>query len=97
MTLPNINSNVPRNGVAPAEPGISPPSALDMAASFAGSMAKLAASGFKLVDEQTQRLRVGQCKPCPYRWENRCAICGCFFAKKAWLPQEDCPIGRWTV
>jgi hypothetical protein len=68
-----------------------------MAASFAGSMAKFAASGFKLVDEQTHRLRVGQCNRCPYRRENRCAICGCYFAKKAWLPHEDCSIGRWTV
>ncbi len=95
MTLPN--SNVPTNEVAPADPGVSPPTVLGMAASFAGSMAKFAASGFKLVDQQTHGLRVGQCNRCPYRRENRCAICGCYFAKKAWLPHGDCSIGRWPV
>ena len=81
----------------PSQAGVSPPTVLGMAASFAGSMAKFAASGFKRVDEESYHLRVGQCEPCSYRRGNRCMLCGCFFAQKAWLPHEDCPIGRWTT
>jgi hypothetical protein len=68
-----------------------------MAASFAGSMAKFAASGFKTLDERSHGLRMNACGPCEYRQAKRCACCGCFIAEKAWLPQEDCPIGRWPV
>ncbi len=93
MNIPQDNSDPSANR---SEPGVPPPTVLGMAASLAGSMAKFAASGFKHVDEQTHALRVGQCEQCPYRRENRCAVCGCFFAKKAWLPHEDCSIGRWT-
>jgi hypothetical protein len=70
---------------------------MGMAASLAGSMAKFAASGFKRVDEQTQKLRIDACNLCQYRRQNRCALCGCFFAKKAWLPHEDCSVGRWPI
>ena len=77
--------------------GTARPSFLGMAASFAGSMAKFAASGFKRVDEQSHRLRMAQCKPCEHRRRTRCDCCGCFIAKKAWLPHEDCPIGRWPL
>ena len=97
MIIPYSNGDPPTNRAASSDPAVPPPTILGMAASFAGSIAKFVASGFKLVDEQTQRLRVDQCSRCPYRRENRCAICGCYFAKKAWLPHEDCSIGRWTV
>jgi len=83
---------------APADasrPVTGPPSLLGMATSFVGSMAKFAASGFKRVDEPSHRLRIRQCDPCEYRTGSRCTFCGCFVAKKAWLPHEDCPIGRW--
>jgi hypothetical protein len=73
----------------------SPPSFLGLAASFAGSMAKFAASGFKRVNQQTHTLRMSRCQLCEYRRQTRCTCCGCFVAKKAWLPHEDCPIGRW--
>ena len=74
-----------------------PATVLGMAASFAASMARFAASGFKRLDEQSHRLRVGQCEPCRYRQRSRCTLCGCFFDKKAWLPHEDCPVGRWPM
>jgi hypothetical protein len=73
------------------------PSLLGMATSLAGSMARFAASGFKRVDEQSHRLRLGRCAPCEYRQDARCTFCGCFVAKKAWLPHEDCPLGRWPT
>jgi hypothetical protein len=66
-----------------------------MATSFATSMARFASSGFKRAPEQTHKLRTDACAPCNYRRQNRCTLCGCFFAMKAWLPHEDCPVGRW--
>ena len=97
LTIRADESDRSTSRAASSEPDVSPPTVLGIAASFAGSMAKFAASGFKRVDEQSHRLRVGQCEPCQYRKENRCLLCECFFAKKAWLPHEDCPIGRWTI
>lgn len=73
------------------------PSLLGMAASAAKSAAKFAASGFKTVAPETHRLRVQQCAECQYHGGSRCSVCGCFFDKKAWLPHEDCPIGKWAV
>jgi hypothetical protein len=80
-----------------SQPIPEPPSLLGTAASFAGSMAKFAASGFKRVDEQSHQLRMNQCGPCEYRKDTRCMLCRCFVAKKAWLPHKDCPIGRWPT
>jgi hypothetical protein len=70
---------------------------LGMATSFVGSMARFAASGFKTVDEESHRRRMDECGRCEYRADTRCTFCGCFVAKKAWLPHEDCPIGRWAT
>ena len=78
-------------------PAPQPKSLIQAATSFAGSMAKFAASGFKTVDEPSHRLRMGQCGECEYRNQSRCTLCQCFVAKKAWLPHEDCPIGRWPT
>jgi len=64
---------------------------------FAASMVKFAASGFKTVDEPLHELRTGHCQPCEYRKNTQCSLCRCFIAKKAWLPHEDCPIGRWPT
>ena len=67
------------------------------AAAFAASMARFAASGFKTVDAPLHALRLGQCGPCEHRKGSQCALCRCFVDKKAWLPHEDCPIGRWPA
>jgi hypothetical protein len=75
----------------------SPASLLDAAASFATAMASFAASGFKTVDESLHELRMSHCSPCEHRHGTRCMLCRCFIAKKAWLPHEDCPIGRWPT
>ena len=74
-----------------------PPTILAMATSFATSMARFASSGFKRAPAQTHKLRTDACALCNYRRQNRCTLCGCFVAKKAWLPHEDCPIGRWPI
>jgi hypothetical protein len=59
------------------------PSVLVMAASFAGSMSRFAASGFKTVDEPLHELRMSHCGPCEYQKETQCTLCRCFIAKKA--------------
>jgi hypothetical protein len=40
---------------------------------------------------------LAQCGPCEHRQQSRCTLCRCFIAKKAWLPHEDCPLGRWPA
>lgn len=77
------------------EPPFQPPTLAGMAASFAGSMAKFAASGFKTTPREVHAARLAECEPCKYRDASRCKLCGCFVDKKAWMPHEDCPIGRW--
>ena len=67
------------------------------AAAFAVSMARFAASGFKTVDQPLHDLRVSHCQPCEYLQGSQCTLCRCFVGKKAWLPHEDCPVGRWTA
>jgi hypothetical protein len=74
-----------------------PRSLVSAAASFAASTARFAASGFKTVDAALHQLRMGHCQPCEYRKAAQCALCRCFIDKKAWLPHEDCPIGRWPT
>jgi hypothetical protein len=87
-----------RSGGSPSDPAaVKPASVLGMAASFTASMAKFAASGFQRVDAEIHDVRVGRCAECEYFNEPRCKLCGCFTDKKAWLPHEDCPIGRWPV
>ncbi len=82
----------------PDLPRVPTPSTLmGAAASLATSMAKFAASGFKTVDDPLHELRMSHCNRCEYRNDTQCSLCRCFIAKKAWLPHEDCPVGRWPT
>ena len=83
-----------RTGLTPAAV---PSTFLGAAASFAATMARFAASGFKTVDEPLHQLRMSHCQSCEYRHDTQCSLCRCFIAKKAWLPHEECPIGRWET
>lgn len=78
-----------------AAPPASRPGLFGMAASAATSMARFAASGFETVRPEVHEARVQQCARCEHHVGVRCTVCGCFTDKKAWLPHEDCPIGRW--
>lgn len=73
------------------------PSLWRMAASAAQAAATFAASGFQTVPAASRDARLKVCETCPQRVENRCVVCGCFLDKKAWLPFEDCPLGKWPV
>ena len=80
-----------------SEGGKVDPSFLGMAVSVSRSMAKFAASGFRPADAEVQSKRMAQCHACQYLDGARCKLCGCFADKKAMMPHEDCPIGRWPV
>jgi hypothetical protein len=94
-TRSDPNPAVPKESTVLSESSLDPPTLSGMAASFAAAMAQFVASGFQRVDEQSHQLRVNQCESCRHHKQIRCALCGCFFAIKAWLPHEDCPLGRW--
>ncbi len=95
------NAEAARSPLAPsdatAQTRASPRSLVGAAAAFAASMARFAASGFKMVDETLHQLRMNHCEPCEYRHDSQCSLCRCFIDKKAWLPHEDCPLGRWPT
>lgn len=71
------------------------PSMLGMAASFTSSMAEWAATGFQRVEAARHDARLAVCNTCKHHEAPRCKLCGCFTDKKAWLPHEDCPLGKW--
>ncbi|MGI8982244.1 MAG: hypothetical protein ACR2FY_23685 [Pirellulaceae bacterium] len=68
-----------------------------MAASAASAAVQYAASGFQTVPQEAFDSRLKACDGCSQREGNRCLLCGCFLDKKAWLPFEDCPLGKWPV
>jgi hypothetical protein len=71
------------------------PTALGMAASFTSSMTQWVAGGLKVVAQDRHDARLSTCGQCKYHQAPRCTVCGCFTDKKAWLPHEDCPLGKW--
>jgi len=83
-------------GAEPAsvEPA-SRPGMWGMAASFGASMARYAAGGFRKVAPEIHAERVSVCAGCEQHDGTRCYACGCYTNLKAWMPHEDCPLGRW--
>jgi tetratricopeptide (TPR) repeat protein len=71
------------------------PGLLSMALSAAKSMGRFLGSGMKTVSPEIQRQRLGTCTGCEHHTGLRCRVCGCFTNVKAWLPHENCPIGKW--
>ena len=95
----DVGSMVPPAGATqesdselPAEPDF-----VSMAVSAAMAMAKFTASGFRRVSQSTHAARSEQCDRCKHLDGTRCHLCGCFADMKAWLPHEDCPVGRWPL
>jgi tetratricopeptide (TPR) repeat protein len=62
----------------------------------AKSLAKFFGSGMKRVPQNLYRERLSTCTACPHHTGVRCKVCGCFTSLKAWLPHEQCPIGKWS-
>ncbi len=77
------------------QPGSAGPSWLRMALSATHSMAKFLAAGAKTASRQAHQKRLDVCKACTHHTGLRCRVCGCFTNTKAWMPHEDCPIGKW--
>jgi hypothetical protein len=88
-------SNRPADGAAEHAPAPRPATTWEMASSFSSSMAEWAAGGFQTVDQGRHDARLAMCQTCSYHEAPRCVLCGCFTDKKAWLPHEDCPLGKW--
>jgi tetratricopeptide (TPR) repeat protein len=73
------------------------PGWLLMAFTAAKAMAQFLGSAFKTVPGATHRLRLQTCGVCRHQTGMRCRACGCFTKVKAWLPHEECPLGKWPV
>jgi tetratricopeptide (TPR) repeat protein len=73
------------------------PALLRMALSAARAMSHYLASGMKAVPPDTHRRRLEVCTGCDQHTGLRCRVCGCFTNVKAWLPHEDCPLGKWPA
>jgi len=85
-------------GSAPASgPPNSGPGLLRMALTAVKSVGRFIGSGLKTVSSATQQKRLRTCAMCEHHTGVRCQICGCFTSVKAWLPHEDCPIGKWPT
>jgi tetratricopeptide (TPR) repeat protein len=84
---------------APAGPQTTPgsPGLLRMALTAARSMAKFLGSGLKTVSSETHQKRLRTCASCEHHTGLRCRVCGCFTNAKAWMPHEECPIGKWPA
>ena len=39
--------------------------------------------------------RVAICKTCPFRLEETCGKCGCYYRFRANLANKECPVKRW--
>jgi hypothetical protein len=68
-----------------------------MALSAAKAMAQFVGTGLKSVTPETHRERLQTCAACEHHTGLRCRACGCFTNAKAWLPHEDCPLGKWPA
>lgn len=45
--------------------------------------------------KKVAQARVSVCETCPHRSLHTCTKCGCYYEFRAYLPQKDCPAGRW--
>jgi len=71
------------------------PSVMKMAASATKAAVEFAASGFKTATQEVHDARTAICGNCEHHEGTQCVVCGCYTDKKAWLPLEDCPLGKW--
>lgn len=69
---------------------------------FVTAMTKHVASGLQVVDHETAEQRLDICAMCPQRVGSQCSKCGCELETnplggpgKAFLPAEQCPVGKW--
>jgi hypothetical protein len=68
-----------------------PPGIIRKALNFSKALASHAASGSKLVDDETFNQRIELCLLCPERAHDVCSKCGCPIDKKASWAEQQCP------
>jgi hypothetical protein len=61
------------------------------------SLAWFVGSGMKRVPSEVYQARRNTCQDCEHHTGLRCKLCGCFTSVKAWMPHEECPIGKWPT
>lgn len=73
------------------------PSLWEQAGNSVKAAAGFVASGFAVVSEDEQERRHEICHSCEFFDHNqgRRRKCGCFNAIKAWVANQQCPIGKW--
>jgi tetratricopeptide (TPR) repeat protein len=59
------------------------------------SLAWFVGSGMKRASLEVYRARRKTCQDCEHHTGLRCKLCGCFTSVKAWMPHEECPLGKW--
>lgn len=62
----------------------------------------------KFIDDETAKKRINICEVCPYKVDDECGVCGCFYELKAEmeynknpkkffrLEKTHCPNGFWN-
>jgi len=50
------------------------------------------------VSIEVQEYRYNTCSGCEklYKPTDTCRVCGCFMKVKTWMPEQECPIKKWT-
>jgi tetratricopeptide (TPR) repeat protein len=100
-SAPFFGGQIVASGWTDSEPwqgqmqGTSGPGLLRMAFAAMKSMARFAGSGFKAAPASIYQKRLQTCGQCQHHTGLRCKVCGCFTSVKAWMPHEECPIGKW--
>ncbi len=81
---------------------LSEPTALELAANFAGAMSRWASAGFRTVSAEQYAARSAVCDACEM-WDGAARLglgkckapgCGCTSMKR-WLASERCPLDKW--
>ena len=51
------------------------------------------------VSPEVQEYRYSMCQACEklYKPTDTCKACGCFMKVKTWIPQQTCPLKKWTI
>jgi tetratricopeptide (TPR) repeat protein len=73
------------------------PGLLRMALSAVQALTRYLGSGCRTVAAPIHRQRLASCAACEHHTGVRCLLCGCFTGIKAWLPHEECPLGKWPA
>lgn len=53
----------------------------------------------KKVSKKIQEERYSICQSCEklYRPSDTCRVCGCFMKVKTWMPNQSCPLKKWSA